>query len=312
MTWTEPTTPLGRGLANDPARSHARASVGVPAVLERTGLRQTRARAIPNRMDPGLRLAPSPARRAPRPATKVERQQRLPLIDEWLFETTVTELAKVEPRPRTMIEINAGPSRALEIFMSSAGCTYSTVDSHSQAIGTRIRAGANARRNRVAAPHDLSLLRDYHFDVAFSRSAPAWQANPDLRAQMLSEQLRIGWRSLFINLDWSVVDGGPAWTRLAEYVTGALRTMGFDPYYGATQHAEIRSQARVASRVETTRTTSFSRRFRGIVLSSARGVLSDHPMRTRTDIEGLLGDARAEMDTGHGFTLPSIVATHCY
>lgn len=319
MTWTE-LRPLSNGSLSTTERPDTSSPTTVPtkpSPISRQGSSRPATRPLhparrPGRMDPGLRLTPAPVRSAPRPASRVERQHRLPLQDEWVFESTVAELARVDPRPRSMVELGSGSSRALEIFMSSIGCVYSAVDAHSQAMADRIRAGANANRCHVTQLDDLSTFRDFQFDLSFSRASLGWMPDADRRQKALAEHLRVGWRSLVINFDWSTASGGEAYNEMRDAMTGVLEPMGFDPFYGAIQHAEVRSLARAGARVETHIIKAFGRRFHGVVLASAKGVLSSPASRHRDRADELVAAAQREMADGARFSLPAIVATHCF
>ncbi len=281
-------------------------------------MRQIRLKPDParNRIDPGMRNvhhhSDGTVAEAPRPLSRVARQGRLPLQDEWVFESTIAELAKIKPGPGTMVDLGAGPSRALEIFMSSTGCAYSAVDSHGQMVAARIRAGANPQRNHVAQMSDLSMFNDFHFDLAFSRATLGWIPDGGARRQALAEHIRVGWRSLILNFDWSTAAGGEAFNELRDAMAGVLEPMGFDPFYGAVQHAEVKAHARPGSKIQTTVIKSFSRRFRGVVLASAKGVLNSTGSRYVDTADDLILEAQREMEGGANFSLPAIVATQCY
>ncbi len=155
----------------------------------------------------------------------------------------------------------------------------------------------------------LASIDDQDYHLAISIAVLGWITDDQARAIAIKEHLRTAQRSILVNVDWSVAEGGPAFNRLRDLMSTALGPKGFNPYYGLLQHCEISMIATAHGRVLTDTIAVDSSLHPDVMPEAAGQILADLCGRDLEFATQLAEATRREIEAGVRYRLPDIVAT---
>lgn len=166
-------------------------------------------------------------------AWTLEEVERLKDMDQWLAAVSLSAIGELDNR--TILDIGAGSGTTTEDLIRDNGGKYIALDTNPDYLKER----ESHPRNTIAANAEELPFADYSIDITHSRALTAWLG--ESRGQAIREQLRITQeRAVFMNFDWSSVQGDLPVQRLRAFMSIILNQAGFMTEYGKIQEEEVR------------------------------------------------------------------------
>lgn len=138
-----------------------------------------------------------------------------------------------------VLDVGAGDSVSLGKNLKTLGYAYLPVDVREEAVAAQVAAGFDAEK----AQADKLPFESASVDIVHARFTLGWLSEED-RNGFLREVLRVGKvtsAGVFIDYDWSVVDGPELFMEGIAQVRKLLADFGFNPDYGKVLHDDIKS-----------------------------------------------------------------------